>query len=367
MTKQNKSDPSLAKLDRRKFIKTAGAAAAGAIFAPSILRAQEKISGELVVDTFGGTYADAVREYIVKPFEAKYGVKVRLSSFGNNAEQLAKLQAGNSRLDVSSLNGDGVYVAIKGGALLPLRLDNVPNFSDQDPKFKSPAYETGDGNNYSAALVWGDQAMAYNTDMIKDAPDSWAALWDPAYKGRVAVFGANPGPIYMAATALGQDINNITDLAAIEAKLKELKPNLLKWWSSGSEMTQLFASGEVWIGDFWRGRVNNLKKEGIPVEYVVPKEGAPAWLDTMVVPKSCENRDAAEAFINLMLDAKVQRNFCTKGISYAPSNVKTQLSREEQVFLGATPEIFAGAVFPNAAYQAAHIDEWNTIVNRLKA
>lgn len=365
MTTRTKSSISQTGIDRRTFIKKASIATAGVLFTPFIARSA--LSGELIVDTFGGAYADAIREHIVKPFEAKHGVKVRLKSFGNNAEQLAKLQAGNSRVDVSSLNGDGVYVGIKGGSLLPLRLENLSNFADQHPMFKSPTYETGDGKNYSACLVWGDQALAYNPKKIKQAPDSWAALWNPAYKGRVAVYGANPGPIYMTAMALGQDMTNISDLAAIEAKLKELKPNLLKWWSSGSELTQLFATGEVWIADFWRGRVNAMKKEGLPIEYVVPKEGAPAWLDTMVVPKACENRDAAEAFINTMLDADVQRNFCTKGITYAPSNVKTQLSKEEQVFLGATPEIFEGAIFPDAAYQAEHIDEWNTIINRLKA
>lgn len=352
-------------VSRRQFVKAAGAMTATALFAPSIARAA--MSGEIVVETFGGSYADAVRDYIVKPFEAKYGVKVRLGSFGNNEEQLAKLQAGNSRVDVSSLNGDGVYVAIKGNALQQLRLDNIANFKDQDPKFVKPAYEVGDGNNYSAALVWGDQAIAYNTQMIKQAPDSWEALWNEAYKGRVSAYGANPGPIYMAATALGQDMTNITDLGAIDAKLAALKPNLLKWWSSGSELSQLFASGDVWISDFWRGRVNNLKKDGVPVDYVVPKEGAPSWVDVMVIPKSCENREAAEAFINTMLDPEVQRNFCTKGITYAPSNIKTHLTKDEQIFLGATPEIFAGAKFPNAPYQAANIDKWNTIVNRLKA
>ena len=78
------------RLNRRQFVKVAGAAAATALFTPSIARAA--ISGELVVETFGGEYADAVKEYIVGPFEAKYGVKVRLGSFGNNEEQLAKLQ-----------------------------------------------------------------------------------------------------------------------------------------------------------------------------------------------------------------------------------------------------------------------------------
>ena len=364
MTKNQKSNKAHSGINRRKFIKTASALAAGTMLAPSIVRSQSK---ELVVDSFGGAYGDAVNEYIVKPFEAKTGIKVRLNAFGNNAEQLAKLKAGNSRVDVSSLGGGEIYVAIKGGALLPIRTGNVPNFAQQHPKFKNPDYEVGDGNNYSAALVWGDQAIAYNTEMIMQAPDSWEVLWNPAYKGKVAVYGANPVPIHMTALALGQNINNITDLDAIERKLSALKPNLLKWWSSGSELTQLFASGEVWIADFWRGRVNNLKKEGVPVEYVVPKEGAPAWVDCMVIPKACENRDGAEAFIDMMLAADTQRNFCTKGITYAPSNVNVELSRDEQVFLGATPEIFAGAQFSDAAYQAANTDKWNTLLNRLKS
>src|SRR5215470_7642700 len=84
-------------VSRRQFVKAAGAMTATALFAPRIARAA--MSGEIVVETFGGSYADAVRDYFVKPFEAKYGVKVRLGSFGNNEEQLAKLHAGNSRVD----------------------------------------------------------------------------------------------------------------------------------------------------------------------------------------------------------------------------------------------------------------------------
>ena len=103
--------------------------------------------------------------------------------------------------------------------------------------------------------------------MPRNPPISWNALWDPRYKGHVALYNDGAQAIPQTAILLGQDPNNITDLDAVMAKLKELKPNLLKFWSSGAELTSLFATGEVWIADFWRGRVNNLKKDGQPVAY----------------------------------------------------------------------------------------------------
>jgi len=353
-------------LSRRKTLQL-GLVAAGALAFPSILSARTKISGELYLETFGGSYAEAVIKYIKEPFEAEYGVKVRVAQFGNNAEVLAKLQAGNSRVDVTLLGGGEVYLAAKNKVLRPFDLSNMPNFAKQHEKFRKPKYELADGNNYSAALVWGDRGIAYNTEMIKTAPTSWEDLWNPEYAGRASVYIPFPGPIEIGALLLGQDMNNVSDLGAIEKKLTSLKPNLLKWWSSGSELTQLFATGEVAISDFWRGRVNSMKADGLPVEYVVPKEGAPAWVDTMVIPQTCKNVPAAEAFVNMMLDAEVQRNFVTKGITYAPSNVEVKLTKEEQVKLGATPEIFDGAVFQDAAYVASQADAWNVVLNRLKS
>ncbi len=307
-----------------------------------------------------------MKEYIVKPFEERYKVKVKLSSFGSSSEQLAKLLAGNDRVDVSSLSSSRMLTAIKGGAVQALNTSEYEHFDGQHNAFRNPNYEVGDGKNYSSVLVWGDRALAYNSDFVTDAPDSWEALFDPRYKGRVAINGSGTALINTGAIMTGQDINNVTDLVAVEAKINELKPNLLKFWSSGSEMTQLFATGEVWIGDFWRGRVNKLREDGFPIEYVVPKEGAVSWADTLTIPKSSVNISAAEAFIDFSLDPEVQRNFVIKGINYAPSNQNTVLSEEEQIMLGATPEIFDAAIFTDAAYQAEHVDEWNVIVNRLK-
>lgn len=304
--------------------------------APSVLRSEE-IGDELNFETFGGAYAEAVTAHIVKPFEERFGVKVRVTNFGSGAEQLAKVQAGNDRIDVTSLNGSRMYAAIKADALLPLRLENIPNFANQHISFRNPGYEVGDGNNYSSALVWGDTAIGYNTDFIKEEPTSWQDFFRPELKGRIAMNGSSSNMVLTAAIMTGQDVNDITDLDAIEKLLMELKPQLLKYWGSGSEATQLFATGEIWMANFWRGRVNKLAADGHPVKYVVPREGAPAWLDCLTIPRTCRNRRAAEAFINLSLDAAIMKSFVTEGITYAPSLTNVSLTREQQENLGATP------------------------------
>ena len=349
----------------RRSVMKAGLVGTAALVAPGILRAEE-IGGELYFETFGGAYAEALTKYVVEPFKERYSVDVRISTFGNGSEQLAKVQAGNDRIDVTSLNGSRMYAAIKAGAIDPLQLDNIPNFQNQHEKVRNPAYEVGDGKSYSAALVWGDTAIGYNTDLIKEAPTSWEDFMRPDLKGRVSMMGSANNMITTGAIMTGQDINNITDLTAIEAKLMEVKPQLLKYWSSGSEATQLFATGEIWMANFWRGRVNKLAQDGVPVKYIVPKEGAPGWIDCLTIPRTCQNRPAAEAFINIALEANVMKNFVTKGITYAPSTTNVDLSPEEQEFLGATPEIFETAQFSSSQYVAANIDEWSAIANRVK-
>lgn len=154
---------------------------------------------------------------------------------------------------------------------------------------------------------------------------------------------------------------------AIVAKLEELKPNLLKFWTSGAEQTQLFATGEVWIGDFWRGRVNNLRKDGQPIAYVQPEEETMGWVDTMCMPSACENQATAEAFMNFALDPEIQRRFVLEGINYAPTGSEVELSKEESDLLGASQKILDRVTFPDYAYQSEQADDWNRIINTIKS
>jgi len=328
--------------------------------------AEEMIEGPLHVESWGGSYADAVKNYIIDPFKKKYGIEVTHSFFGNNSEQLAKLQAGKTEIDVSFISQNFSFQAMEAGLTLPIRIENVPNYQSLFDKFKNPPYDPGP-EVYCISYFWGDQALAWNTKYVKETPTSWAALWDPRYKGHVVLYSTGTQVIPSTALFLGQDPNNITDLDAVMAKLKELKPNLLKFWSSGAEMTSLFATGEAWIADFWRGRVNNLKKDGHPIEYGQPKEGSIGWVDTMIIPKGAKHRRAAEAFLDFALSKEVHTNFVTKGITYAPCSSLVELTPEQSDLLGASPQLRKNVVFGDPKYVMKNRDKWNSLMNELMA
>ena len=327
--------------------------------------ADEKIEGALVVDSFGGAYAEAVQKYIAEPFEKKYGVKVKINHFGSNSEQLAKLKAGKTEMDVSFLGNGYVFMAKKDGLVLPLRMENLPNYKKLFPMFQNPAYDSGP-ETYCVSFIWGDQSIAWNTGKVRK-PDSWGVLWDPKYKGRAAMFGSGTSAIPVTAMYLGQDPNNITDLEAVKAKLMELRPNLLKFWKGGAELTQLMATEEVWVADFWRGRVNKMKEEGHPIEYTQPKEGSFVWIDCIVIPKDAKNRRAAEAFLDFAISSQVLGDFVTKGVNYAPASSEVKLTDEEKVKLGATDEIIQRAKLLDPAYVTKMRDTWNKVLNEVMA
>ena len=349
---------------RRQFLKATGAVALGVVAAPTIVRA--KPSGTIYVESWGGTYAEAVKDYILEPFKKETGVDYKHSFFGNNSEQLAKLKTGKSRVDMTFMSDSFILRSAQAKALQPINLGNVPNYGKLFDKFQNPLFDPGP-DIYCVSYFYGDTAIAYNEEHVKPIPDSWEVLWDTKYKGRVVAYGSGSGPVQLGALVTGQDINNITDLAIIEKRMMELKPNLLKWWSGGAENTELFATGEAWVGNFWRGRVNNLRKEGHPIRYVQPKEGTAGWVDTMAIPTAAENKDAAEALINFAIEPEIQKEFVLNGISYAPTNTGISLDADQEEFLGASQKILSRITFTDPVYNLKHIDEWTELGNRIKA
>ena len=88
---------------RRRFLKTAGMVGAGLLAAPAVLRAEEKAEGTVFVESAGGAYAESVKTYILDPFKAETGIDYKHSFYGDYDEQLAKLKASKSRVDMSFL------------------------------------------------------------------------------------------------------------------------------------------------------------------------------------------------------------------------------------------------------------------------
>ena len=130
------------------------------------------------------SWADNFDEQVLKDFEKKYNVKINYDKYASNEEMLAKLQAGGAKYDLIQPSDYMVKTMAKMDLLAPLDKKNIPNIENMVSNFKTPAFDPE--NKYSLVYTWGVTGIAYNKKYVKEAPTSWADLWNEKYKGHVA-------------------------------------------------------------------------------------------------------------------------------------------------------------------------------------
>ncbi len=263
------------------------------------------------------TWTDYVSEDLLDAFGKANGVKVVVDTFSSNEELLAKLQSGATGYDVAVPSDFMVSIMVKQGLLADLDLTKIPNVGLVDERLQHLPFDPE--NRYSIPYLWGTVGIGYDSHVIPTAPDSWAVLWDPRYKGRISMLNDQRELFGAALRAMGQSANakDPTIIEQAKAKLVSQKP-LVKTYTS-ENYDQLLVSGEVALAHGWGGPVARAMAERPSIKYVVPKEGATIWSDCLVVLKTSRNGELAMRFINFLLDRDVAAR-TTNRLLFASSN-----------------------------------------------
>ncbi|QDL93359.1 extracellular solute-binding protein [Paroceanicella profunda] len=236
-------------------------------------------------------------------FAAKTGHTVVHEYFNSEQEMLTKLRTNPGAYDVVLINTAYTGQAAREGLIQKLDYADFPHASGIPDAMKETAALYEGGALYGIPWVWGVTSIAYNTEVLPEAPQSIELLWSPDFAGRVGWRDDAVESVQMAAISLGQDINNPTNWEAIEAKLKALKPQIRTFWSSENEWNQYFSSGEFDISVYWSGSAaRSANNFGLPVGFAIPKEGAIGWLDGLSLAADAPHPEAAKAFIDYMID-----------------------------------------------------------------
>lgn len=262
-------------------------------------------------------WTDYVPQKLLDDFSAKYGIKVNYDTYSSNEEMLAKLQAGAAGYDLVIPSDYTVDILVKQGMLEPLDMAQIPNFANVDPRFINQYYDPG--NKYSVPYQWGTTALAYDKSKVPFEPTKWADLWDPRFKNRLVMLDDSREVPGMALQVLGFDKNS-TDpqqLDQAKAKLIALKPNILLFNSDDPETALI--TGEAWAGLVYNGNASLAKAENANIEYICPTEGCGLWFDNLAIPKDAPHPDAANAFMNFMLEP-AESILITKEFPYSNPN-----------------------------------------------
>lgn len=275
-------------------------------------------------------------------FEKMYGVKVVHQYFTSLEEMLTMLRAGGmGKIDVILPNSTYVKVAVDEGLVQPVDTSKIPSYGNIMKSLREfPDAVGADGKIYAVPWTWGTTSLGYNTTVVKGTLNSWAALWDPAYAGKVAYFDDYDTAIRTAALYLGEDPQH-PDLAKVKEALLKLKKNTRTYWASYDDFLKPFASGEVVIGNMWAGLATKLTNAKKPVAYVHPKEGTIGWTDFWAIAKNAPQYDLACKWIDFMAGEKFQYAWATdKDNAHCPVNTKVigRLTDAQKKILWIYPE-----------------------------
>jgi spermidine/putrescine transport system substrate-binding protein len=282
------------------------------------------------------TWTQYTDQKLLKTFTTQTGIKVIADMYESNDVMLAKLQAG----------GGGTYSAIYPsdymvqkmvdlGLLTEIRHDRLIGLDNLFPRFQNPTYDPN--NRYSIPFSWGTTGFVYNSEILTTPPDDWEYLWQNQDKllKRITLLNDVREVMGGVLKMLGYSYNSKDENQIKQAyeKLKILKP-AISAFDTDAWRNQLLA-GDLTLAMCYSADAVKIMKENSKFKYIIPRSGSSLWTDTIVIPKTAPNIDAAYAWINFFLQPEVAAQMTQRqsiatpnraGFEQLPNRIKNNYS-----------------------------------------
>lgn len=271
---------------------------------------------ELVVSNWDGYMApDAIES-----FNTATGHAAELVLHATNEEIMGKLIASKGKgYDVVFVSSPFAEVLHNLGLAEDLDHDKLPNIANLYAQATELAHDPG--NAFSVPYAWGTTGLCYRSDLLAEAPDSWMDLLAPSAEvsGKTTMLATDRWLLGAGFLAKGYSVNatDEAELAEVRDLLISAKKTLLSY--DDTTFYAKLVSGEAELVHAWDGWCNYGIAENPDIKYVIPQEGSDLWVDTMVILKNAEHKDAAYDFVNFMLDPK-NHGWAAENILYKVPN-----------------------------------------------
>jgi spermidine/putrescine transport system substrate-binding protein len=328
-------------------------------------------------------YADYLSPRVLKDFEEKYGVNIRLSTFNDADEALTKVASKQLKFDLYFPSYDSLGKLIGADLLRPLTHDYLTNYDNLWSSFRDPWYDRG--ARYTVPYTIYSTGIGWRTDMVPDdiagMDNPYDVFWDTTYAGKMAILDDWHTAMSMVLLRNGiHDINSTkqSDLDLIRTQLLDLRKTMHP--KVTISMYTDMPAGQYGLCQMWSG-------DAINTPYYLPKSVSPSvmryWFppdgkgevdnDLVVLLAQGENPVAAHFFINEILDNSVAaKNFGFTGYQpplnkftpstlvsdgYLPQNLATAVVEEKDFKVG----------FPLLQLPPASDAAWHQVWQEFKA
>jgi putative spermidine/putrescine transport system substrate-binding protein len=325
--------------------------AAATAFAALATASSVAAADELVLGSFGGSFADNVTACYVEPFKAATGADV-VMKLGSSSQHAASVRATAGQSDMDLVFADDAFAVQMANEGLLVQLDrskltNAPEIIDG---------AWGKEDAYVAAML-GATTIIYNKDTVTTPPTSWNDLFDPKYEGRVTIGDISGTTGWQFLAALNKmEGGTLDDITPGIEKIKPLAKSAVLLYAQADQVVALFERGEIDIAVWYPDRAGVAAANGLPLAAAYPKEGAVGIRPTISIAKGTKQEELAHKFIDTILDADNQKCFSEKQF-IGPVNKTVQLAEEFKAIIP-VGEALETMLFLDPAEMAEKLPEW---------
>ena len=326
------------KLSRRQAVKTLGAAGLVATTMPMMSPAHAAVGQQPMLFEWSGYELPEFHPSYIE----KHGTSPDFSFFGEEEEALQKLRAGFTA-DISHPCTYSTRRWRDAGLLSAIDLTRINEWGSIFPSLKDLAGSVDEkGDTYFMPWDWGNSSVIYRTDLVDPKyieEESWEILFDERYAGRLAIYDSVDGVMGVVGLVIGAEdpFNMNEDELKAAADLMRHQRDILRfYWTDQSSAEQAIASGELVASYAWNSAYLTLKEQGVPVAYMVPKEGIYTWACGFCLINTGDgDEDLVYDYLNAVLAPEAGAHLMT-AYGYGHSNQKTfdLVPKETQEQLG---------------------------------
>jgi len=352
-------------LSRRQVNRLLAAAGLTAVVMPVVTqRAQAK--DQAIYFTWSG-YDDPG---FFPDYVKKHGANPDMPIFADEEEGMQKVRAGFV-IDVGHPCNSNVGRWYDAGILQPIDTSRLSHWADLFEALKTLKDAQQGGKQYFVPIDWGNTSIIYRPDLVSLTEESWTLLWDERYKGKLSVNqGAEETSAIAAIVAGAKDPFHMTDeeIAKVKDLLIKQKPLLRFYWDSNTTVEAALAAGELVAATGWNSSIITLRKQGVNVKFMQPKEGILTYCCGLVLSKDAPHSDLAYDLMDAMTAPEAGK-WLVEQQGYGHSNKKTfELVDDAALAERGLPKdptqlLSAGILFQ----KNARMDEINSMFEAVKA
>jgi spermidine/putrescine transport system substrate-binding protein len=304
--------------------------------------------------------AEYIDESTIVDFEKEYKIRVEYAEFESNETLYNDVSGNLGAYDVLVPSDYMVDRLIKEGKLAKIDRANVPNIANVAAEYLAPAYDAG--NEYTVPYMVGTVGLLYNKKKVSAPIESWSALFDAQYKGKVLLWDSQRDVIGATLKLLGYSMNSSKDseLSAAQTKLSAARASVQY---GGEEMRDKMIAGEGVVALVYSGEAKSAIDQNPNLAYSIPKEGSNKWVDGFVVMKNSTAKAAAEKFINFMCRPNIAvRNMTQTGYTSPIKGAWAEFGNN-QVMFPTAEELARCEAF---LYDASAAQKYNSLWAKVK-